>query len=149
VIPSMQPYHCIDDGRWAEKRLGAERSKTTYAFRSLLDAGANLSFGSDWFVAPLDPIQGIYAAVTRQTLNGDHPNGWVPDQKISVAEAVRCYTFNDAYAEFAEKEKGSLEVGKRADFVMLSADIFTIEPVKIREVKVVMTVVGGKVAFEK
>ena len=149
VIPSMQPYHCIDDGRWAEKRLGAERSKTTYAFRSLLDAGANLSFGSDWFVAPLDPIQGIYAAVTRQTLNGDHPNGWIPEQKISVAEAVKCYTINDAYAEFAEKEKGSLEAGKWADFVMLSDDIFTIAPDKIREVKVVTTVVGGKVVFEK
>jgi hypothetical protein len=149
VIPSMQPYHCIDDGRWAEKRLGTERSKTTYAFRSLLDAGANLSFGSDWFVAPLDPIQGIYAAVTRQTLDGGHPNGWVPEQKISVDEAVKCYTINDAYAEFAEKEKGSLEVGKWADFVMLSDDIFTIEPVKIRDVKVAMTVVGGKVVFEK
>ena len=149
VIPSMQPYHCIDDGRWAEKRLGAERSKTTYAFRSLLDAGANLSFGSDWFVAPLDPIQGIYAAVTRQTLNGDHPNGWIPEQKVSVAEAVKCYTINDAYAEFAEKEKGSLEAGKWADFVMLSDDIFAIAPEKIREVKVVTTVVGGKVDFEK
>jgi hypothetical protein len=149
VIPSMQPYHCIDDGRWAEKRLGAERSKTTYAFRALLDAGANLSLGSDWFVAPLDPIQGIYAAVTRQTLDGDHPNGWIPEQKISVAEAVKCYTINDAYAEFAEKEKGSLEVGKWADFVMLSEDIFAIDPVQIREVKVAMTVVGGKMVFEK
>ena len=149
VIPSMQPYHCIDDGRWAEKRLGAERSKTTYAFRSLFDAGANLSFGSDWFVAPLDPIQGIYAAVTRQTLNGDHPNGWVPEQKISVAEAVRCYTLNDAYAEFAEKEKGSLEAGKWADFVMLSDDIFAIAPEKIRDVNVVTTVVSGKIVFEK
>jgi hypothetical protein len=149
VIPSMQPYHCIDDGRWAEKRLGAERSKTTYAFRALLDAGANLSFGSDWFVAPLDPIQGIYAAVTRQTLDGDHPNGWVPEQKMSVAEALKCYTINNAYAEFAEKEKGSLEVGKWADFVMLSEDIFAIEPLKIRDVKAEMTVVGGQVVFEK
>jgi len=149
VIPSMQPYHCIDDGRWAEKRLGAERSKTTYAFRSLLDTGANLSFGSDWFVAPLDPIQGIYAAVTRRTLDDGHPDGWVSEQKISVAEAVKCYTINDAYAEFAEKAKGSLEVGKWADFVMLSDDIFAIEPAKIREVKVTMTVVGGKVVFEE
>ncbi|MDZ7363684.1 MAG: amidohydrolase [candidate division KSB1 bacterium] len=149
VIPSMQPYHCIDDGRWAEKRLGAERSQTTYAFRSLLDAGANLAFGSDWFVAPLDPIQGIYAAVTRQTLDGGHPHGWVPQQKISVAEAVKCYTINDAYAEFAENKKGSLEVDKWADFVMLSDDIFAIDPVQIRKVKVVMTVVGGKVVFEK
>jgi len=149
VIPSMQPYHCIDDGRWAEKRLGIERSKTTYAFRSLLDAKANLSFGSDWFVAPLNPLQGIYAAVTRQTLDSGHPDGWIPEQKISVAEAVRCYTLNDAYAEFAEKEKGSLEVGKWADFVMLSDDIFAIEPAQIRAVKVVTTVVGGKVVFER
>ncbi|MGH7454807.1 MAG: amidohydrolase, partial [bacterium] len=149
VIPSMQPYHCIDDGRWAEKRLGAERSKTTYAFRSLLAAGASLNFGSDWFVAPLDPIQGIYAAVTRRTLDDGHHNVWVPEQKISVAEAVKCYTINDAYAEFAENEKGSLEVGKWADFVMLAEDIFVIEPEKIRDVKVAMTVVGGKVVFKK
>ncbi|MDZ7290592.1 MAG: amidohydrolase [candidate division KSB1 bacterium] len=148
VIPSMQPYHCIDDGRWAEKRLGAERSKTTYAFRALLDAGANLSFGSDWDVAPLDPLLGIYAAVTRRTLDDVHPEGWIPEQKISVAEAVRCYTLNNAYAEFAENEKGSLEIGKWADFVMLSDDIFAIDPVQIRDVKVVMTVVGGKVMWE-
>jgi hypothetical protein len=149
VIPSMQPYHCIDDGRWAEKRLGRERSKTTYAFRSLLDAGANPGFGSDWDVAPLDPLQGIYAAVTRRTLDGAHPNGWVPEQKISVEEAMRCYTINNAYAEFAEKEKGSLEIGKWADFVMLSDDVFAIAPVKISEIKVEMTVVGGKVVWEK
>jgi len=107
VIPSMQAYHCIDDGRWAENRLGPERSKTTYAFRSLLDAGATLAFGSDWGVAPLDPLLGIYAAVTRSTLDGAHPDGWVPEQKITVEEAVRCYTVNNAYAEFSEKEKGS------------------------------------------
>lgn len=149
VISSMQPYHCIDDGRWAEKRLGAERSTTTYAFRSLLDTGASLSFGSDWEVAPLAPLLGIYAAVTRHTLDGAHPAGWVPEQKISVEEAVRCYTLNNAYAEFAEQEKGSLEVGKWADFVMLSEDIFAIDPERIPEVKVVMTVVGGKVVWEK
>ncbi|MDZ7344177.1 MAG: amidohydrolase [candidate division KSB1 bacterium] len=149
VIPSMQPYHCIDDGRWAEKRLGAERSKTTYAFRSLLDAGATLAFGSDWDVAPLDPLQGIYAAVTRRTLEGGHPQGWVPEQKISVEEAVRCYTINNAYAEFAENEKGSLEIGKWADFVILSKDIFTITPTEIPAIKVEMTVVGGRVVWQK
>jgi hypothetical protein len=148
VIPSMQPYHCIDDGRWAEKRLGAERSKTTYAFRSLLDAGATLAFGSDWDVAPLDPLQGIYAAVTRRTLDGAHPNGWVAEQKISVEEAVRCSTIHNAYAEFAEKETGSLEIGKWADFVVLSEDIFAIDPVQIANVKVEMTVVGGRVVWE-
>ncbi|HYE13581.1 MAG TPA: amidohydrolase, partial [Pyrinomonadaceae bacterium] len=91
VIASMQPYHAIDDGRWAEKRIGPERAKGTYAFRSLLDAGAALAFGSDWTVAPLDPLLGIYAAVTRRTLDGKNPSGWVPEQKITVEEAVRAY----------------------------------------------------------
>jgi hypothetical protein len=149
VIPSMQPYHCIDDGRWAKKRLGTERSKTTYAFRSLLDGGATLAFGSDWDVAPLDPLQGIFAAVTRRTLDGAHSEGWVPEQKISVEEAVRCYTINNAYAEFAESEKGSLEIGKWADFVMLSEDIFAIDPTRISDVMVEMTVVGGRVVWER
>jgi hypothetical protein len=149
VMPSMQAYHAIDDGRWAEKRLGPERSKTTYAFHSLVDAGANLAFGSDWDVAPLDPLLGIYAAVTRRTLDGAHPEGWVPEQKISVEEAVRCYTVNNAYAEFAEKDKGSLQTGKWADFIVLSDDIFSIDPEQIQNVKVTMTVVGGKVVWEK
>jgi len=149
VIPSMQPYHAIDDGRWAEKRLGPERSMTTYAFRSLLDAGATLAFGSDWDVAPLDPLLGIYAAVTRRTLDGGHPQGWVPEQKISVEEAVRCYTANNTYAEFAELEKGSLQTGKWADFIVLSDDIISIDPLQIENVKVTMTVVGGKVVWEK
>jgi predicted amidohydrolase YtcJ len=108
VVASMQPYHCIDDGRWAEKRIGRERAKGTYAFRSLLDAGAVLAFGSDWSVAPLDPVMGIYAAVTRRTLDGKNPGGWVPEQKISVEEAVRAYTVGSAYAEFADGVKGTL-----------------------------------------
>ena len=96
VIASMQPYHCIDDGRWAEKRIGPERAKTTYAFRSLLDTGAVLAFGSDWPVAPMVPLMGIYAAATRRTLDGKHPDGWVPEQKITVAEAIRAYTMGSA-----------------------------------------------------
>ncbi len=108
VVASMQPYHCIDDGRWAEKRIGPERAKGTYAFRSLLDAGAVLAFGSDWSVAPLDPVMGIYAAVTRRTLDGKNPAGWVPEQKITVEEAVRAYTVGSAYAEFAEGREGRL-----------------------------------------
>src|SRR5262249_43540610 len=111
VIPSMQPYHAIDDGRWAEKRIGPQRIKTTYAFRSLLDAGASLVFGSDWFVAPVSPILGIHAAVTRQTIDGKNPNGWRPEQKISVEEAVRAYTSACAFAEFSEREKGTLSSG--------------------------------------
>jgi len=144
VIASMQPYHCIDDGRWAEKRIGPERAKTTYAFRSLIDSGATLAFGSDWFVAPMSPIMGIYAAVTRRTLDGKHPEGWIPEQKITVAEAVRAYTMGSAYASFEDKLKGSIEAGKLADFVVLTDDIFAIDPVKIADVKAYATVFDGK-----
>ncbi len=148
VIASMQPYHAIDDGRWAEKRIGKERCKTSYAFRTFLDAGVKLCFGSDWNVAPLSPILGIYAAVTRQTLDGKHPGGWFPEQKISVEEAVECYTINNAYAEFAENEKGSITPGKFADLVVLSEDIFNIPGERIKDVKVLMTVVGGKIVYQ-
>ena len=149
VIASMQPYHAIDDGRWAEKRIGPVRVKTTYAFRSLLDAGATLVFGSDWFVAPLSPVLGIHAAVTRQTIDGRNPQGWVPEQKVSVEEAVRAYTTACAYAEFGERNKGSLEVGKLADVVVLSQDIFRIKPDEIQKTTVVYTIVGGKVVHGK
>ncbi|MBM3335150.1 amidohydrolase, partial [Candidatus Sumerlaeota bacterium] len=145
VVASMQPYHAIDDGRWAEKRIGRERCKTTYAFRTFLDRGVHLAFGSDWDVAPLDPMQGIYAAVTRATLDSRNPQGWVPEQKISVAEAVEAYTLGSAYAEFQEKEKGSIAPGKLADLVILSEDIFAIPPEKIRDVKIVTTLLGGKI----
>ncbi|GAA3920443.1 amidohydrolase [Luteimonas lutimaris] len=149
VVASMQPYHAIDDGRWAEKRIGAERAKGTYAFRSLLDAGVVLAFGSDWFVAPMEPLMGIYAAVTRRTLDGAHPGGWVPEQKISVAEAVRAYTAGSAYASGEESLKGTLEPGKLADLVVLSDDIFAIDPAAIEGVRVDATVLGGKVVFER
>lgn len=148
VIPSMQPYHAIDDGRWAEKYLGSERCKTTYAFRSLIDAGAKPALGSDWFVAPPTPLEGIYAAVTRRTLDDKNPNGWVPEQKITVEEALMGYTIDAAYAEFAEKKKGSLEKGKLADFVILSDDLTKIAPEEIRDVQVVMTVVDGRIVYE-
>jgi predicted amidohydrolase YtcJ len=149
VIASMQPYHCIDDGRWAEKRIGPERAKTAYAFRSLLDAGAVLAFGSDWDVAPMKPLLGIYAAVTRRPLDGSRPNGWVPEQKITVAESVRAYTMGSAYASFEETRKGSLEPRKLADFVVLSDDIFHIDPPKLRDARVDVTVMGGKVVYER
>jgi predicted amidohydrolase YtcJ len=149
VIASMQPYHAIDDGRWAEKRIGKERAKTTYAFRSLIDAGATLAFGTDWTVAPLNPLLTIYAAVTRRTLDGKNPNGWVPEQKISVEETVRAYTVGSAYAEFQEDVKGAISVGKLADLVLLSCDIFTIDPTQIENVKVVMTMVDGRVVYEE
>jgi predicted amidohydrolase YtcJ len=149
VIASMQPYHAIDDGRWAEKVIGHERARTTYAFRSLLDARVRLAFGSDWFVAPATPIEGIYGAVTRRTLDDKNPGGWIPEQKITVEEALRAYTSDAAYAEFAEKEKGTLAPGMLADFVMLDRDLTRIAPETIRDTKIVMTVVGGKPTFER
>ena len=145
VIASMQPYHLMDDGRWAEKRIGPERAKTAYAFRTLLDTGAHLAFGSDWDVAPMSPLMGIFGAVTRSTLDGKHPDGWTPSQKITVAEAVRAYTMGSAYASFDEHEKGSIEVGKLADLVVLTDDIFSIPPAKIADTHVYMTVFDGKV----
>jgi predicted amidohydrolase YtcJ len=147
VIPSMQPYHAIDDGKWAAKRLDSERLKGTYVFRTLLETGANLTFGSDWTVAPLDPIAGIYAAVTRRTLDDKNPEGWFPDQKISVEQALRCYTVNNAWAGFQENKTGKLKSGMLADFTVLSQDLFSIAPENIRETKVLLTVVGGKEAF--
>ena len=147
VIPSMQPYHAIDDGRWAEKRIGLERLETTYAFRALLDAGAALTFGSDWTVAPINPLEGIYAAVTRRTLDGANPDGWVPQQKITVEEALRAYTAANAYAGFQEARLGTLEPGKWADFVVLSDSLFEIDPTNIPSVRVLRTVVGGQDQF--
>lgn len=149
VTASMQPYHCIDDGRWALQRIGERRAKTTYAFRSLLDTGVTLAFGSDWFVAPLNPLEGIYAAVTRRPLDGSQPDGWVPEQKISVAEAVRAYTLGSAFASKTEHIKGSLESGKLADIAVLSDDIFKIDPREIRNAKVDMTIFDGEVIYER
>ncbi|HWA93011.1 MAG TPA: amidohydrolase [Terracidiphilus sp.] len=149
VIASMQPYHAIDDGRWAEKELGPERIRSSYAWKSLLDAGATLAFGSDWPVAPLDPVMGIYAAVTRRTLDGKNPGGWVPDQRITVAQAVHAYTVGAAFAEHQETVKGSIEPGKLADLVVLSDDIFTIAPEAIEKTKVDLTVFDGRVIYER
>ncbi len=147
IIASMQPYHAIDDGRWAEKRLGPERVKWSYAWRSMLDAGAPLAFGSDWPVAPLSPILGIYAAVTRATLDGKHPGGWYPEQRLTVEEALRAYTEGSAYAAFQESEKGSIAPGKLGDVVVLSDDLFAIPTAQIKDAHVVMTIVGGKIVY--
>jgi predicted amidohydrolase YtcJ len=149
VIASMQPYHAIDDGRWAEKVIGPERSKTIYAFRSLLDGNGVLAFGSDWFVAPPTPLEGIYAAATRRTLDDKNPDGWIPEQKIPVEEALKAYTVNAAFASFEENIKGSLEPGKLADFVVLEKDITTISANEIRNVNVLLTVVGGRTVFKR
>lgn len=145
VIASVQPYHCIDDGRWAETRIGHERASTTYAFRSLLDSGATLALGTDWFVAPMNPMLTVYAAVTRRTLDGKHPDGWFPEQKLTVAQAVHAYTMGSAYAESQETLKGSLEPGKLADFDVLSDDIFHIDPAAIQNVGIAVTVLGGEI----
>jgi len=148
VIASMQPYHAIDDGRWAEGRIGHDRASRTYAFRTFLDHGVRLAFGTDWSVAPLNPMLGVYAAVTRETLDGKNPKGWFPEQKLTVAETVSAYTMGSAYAEFQDQEKGSITVGKLADMVILSNDIFSIPPDKIKDVKVTKTFVGGKLVWD-
>jgi hypothetical protein len=149
VIASMQPIHLADDGRWAEKRVGLEVIRGTYAFRSLLDSGVMVAFGSDWPVAPMIPLLGIDAAVTRRTLDGKHPDGWVPAQKISVEEAVRAFTMGSAYASFEDKIKGSIEPGKLADMAVISDDIFVIAPADLGNAHVDMTIFNGRVIYER
>jgi len=149
-IASMQPYHAIDDGRWAEGRIGSLRCASSYAFGSLLKARAKLAFGSDWSVAPIEPLLGIDAAVNRRTLDGKHPEGWFPEQKISVGEAIEAYTIGSAFAGFQERDRGSLTPGKLADFVILSKD--SLDPAErdlIAETAIVATVVGGKIVYQK
>jgi predicted amidohydrolase YtcJ len=149
VVVSAQPYHLYDDGPWAEDRLGKERLATTYAFRSFLRSGVTVCFGSDWPVAPLSPLLGVSAAVTRQTADGRNPQGWLPEQKLSIDEAIRCYTINNAFAAFEEDRKGSIRVGNIADLVVLSDDIYTIDPREIRNVRVEMTMVDGRIILDK
>lgn len=149
VIASMQPYHAIDDGRWAEDVIGPERAKTTYAFRSLIDSGAHVAFGSDWYVAPASPLEGIYAAVTRQTLDGENPGGWVPEQKVTVEQALRAYTYEGAFASFEEDHKGMLKPGMLADMTLIDRDLTAIAPEAIRDARVLKTIVGGRVVFSR
>lgn len=149
VIASVQPYHAIDDGRFAEKRIGPDRVKRTYAFRTFMDNGVHLAFGTDWTVAPLSPMWTIYAAVTRATLDGKNPDGWMPEQKLTVAESVQAYTMGSAYAEFQELVKGSITPGKYADMVLLSDDLFKIQPAAIKDVQVEMTMMGGRITYKK
>jgi predicted amidohydrolase YtcJ len=145
----MQPYHAIDDGRWAEKVIGSERAKSTYAFKSLLDAGVKVAFGSDWFVAPPIPLLGIYAAVTRSTLDEANPNGWIPAEKITVEEALTAYTSTAAYASFEENIKGQLKPGLLADFVILNKNLTEIPAEEIRDTLVMRTVIGGKTVYQR
>ena len=154
LIAEVQPYHCIDDMRWMEERIGHERARGAYAFRSLLEAGATLSFGSDWpgtnaSYYPINPLLGIYAAVTRQTLKGEPPGGWFPDQRLSVEEAVRFFTLNNAHAAFEENIKGSIKEGKLADLVVLDRDIFTQPPQELLDTQVLFTIFDGRIIYEK
>jgi predicted amidohydrolase YtcJ len=147
VIASVQPYHAIDDGRWAVKRIGESRLRGTYAFKSLLDAGARVTFGSDWPVAPFDPIAGIHAAVTRATIDGLNPDGWLPDQKVTVEQALTAYTSANAHAGFQEDRLGLIARGYLADLVVLDADPRSVPPASIARTKVLRTFVGGKQRF--
>ncbi len=149
VVASVQPYHAIDDGRWAEKRIGPDRIRTTYPFRSLLDSGAHVAFGSDWTVAPLDPLQGIYAAVTRRTLDGKNPDGWIPEQKVTLQEALHAYTYENAYAVFREADLGMLREGYKADVVLLDRDLFSTAPEVLDSVRTRATVMGGRVVYQQ
>ncbi len=148
VIASIQPSHCIDDMRWAETRIGRDRCRIAYAFKSFASAGARIAFGTDWYVEPLNPMLGLYAAVTRQFPDGTPAGGWFPEERIDMASAIEYYTAGSAYAEFAERRKGTLTAGKLADLVMLSQDLLTIPPRAILETKPVLTMVGGRIVHE-
>ncbi len=149
VIASVQPYHAVDDGKWAERRIGPERVKTTYAFKSFLDAGVRLAVGTDWPVAPLDPRLTVHAAVTRATLDGKNPGGWVPGQKLTVAQVLEGYTLGAAYAAFQERERGTITAGKLADLVLLDRDPFAVAPETLRDLKVDLTITGGRIVYER
>lgn len=149
VIPAMQPYHAIDDGRWAWKRLDTLRLRGTYAFRALLEARAPLAFGSDWTVAPLSPVLGLYAAVTRRTLDGKNPGGWFPAERLALEQALRAYTAGVAYAGFMESRTGVLRPGMLADLVLLNRDLFAMPAESLATVRVQATIAGGRVVYER
>jgi predicted amidohydrolase YtcJ len=151
VIASMQPTHATSDLRWAEDRIGAKRAAAgAYAWHKLLEAGARIGFGTDFAVEPLAPIEGLYSAVTRQSREPPFApaGGWLPSEKLTLADAIRLYTSGSAYAEFAESDKGTLEVGKLADLVVWDRDLFKTPEAKLLEAKPVLTLVGGRVVFE-
>ncbi len=149
VIASIQPSHCIDDMRWAEKRIGSVRARDSYNFRSFLAAGVRVAFGTDWFVEPLDPRLGLYAAVTRELPEGGPAGGWLPEEKISLEEAIDLYTRGSAYAEYTDTDKGTLEVGKLADLVVFERNLFEIPAREILKARVDLTLVGGRAVFER
>jgi predicted amidohydrolase YtcJ len=152
VVASMQPTHATSDLRWAEDRIGAKRAaEGAYAWRKLLEAGARIAFGTDFAVEPLAPIEGLYSTVTRQSREPPFgpAGGWIPSEKLTLADAIRLYTTGSAYAEFTENDKGTLEVGKLADLVVWDRDLFHTPEAKLLEAKPLLTVVGGRVVFEE
>ncbi|HEX5702837.1 MAG TPA: amidohydrolase [Pyrinomonadaceae bacterium] len=154
IVAEVQPFHLSDDMRWMEERIGAERSKGAYAFKSIQASGAVLSFGTDWpgtsaSEYPINPMLGLYAAVTRQTTNGKPDAGWFPDERISIQDAIRAYTYNTAYANFEETIKGSIEVGKLADLTVLSRNLLRIPPKDILTTEVVYTIVNGRIVYQR
>jgi len=147
VIPSMQPTHCITDKRFYEKRVGIERCSEAYAWRSLINAGAMLAFGTDYPVEPLNPMEGLYAAVTRKDRLGEEGEGWFPKQKLTMEEAIKYYTLGSAYAQFMENRKGMIKPGYLADIVILNKDLLTIPETEIMKTRVDYTITGGKVVY--
>lgn len=148
VIASMQPTHCISDKLFYEKRVGYERCRGTYAWRSLLNTGAKLAFGTDYQVEPLNPMEGLYAAVTRKDRNGEEGDGWFPEQKLTMEEAIKYYTLSPAYAQFMDDRKGMIKPGFLADIVITDKDLLTIPENEIMTTKVDYTIVGGRIVFE-
>ena len=147
VIPSMQPTHCISDKKFCEKRIGSERAKGAYAWKSLADEGAMLAFGTDYQVEPLNPMEGLYASVTRKDRLGEAGQGWFPEQKITMEQAINFYTLGSAYAQFMEKRKGMIKPGYLADIVITDKDLLTIPENEIMKTKVDYTITGGKVVY--
>ncbi|MCA1577139.1 MAG: amidohydrolase [Acidobacteria bacterium] len=153
VVAEVQPFHLSDDMRWMEERIGAERTKGAYAFKTIQASGAVLSFGTDWpgtsaSEYPINPMLGLYAAVTRQTITGQPAAGWFPNERITIEEAIRAYTYGTAYANFEEKSKGSIAVGKIADLTVLSKNLLKVEPKEFLSTNVIYTIVGGKIVYQ-
>lgn len=149
VIASMQPTHCITDKRFAEKRIGLVRCRGAYAWRRLLDAGAKIAFGTDYAVEPLDPLEGLYAAVTRKDRAGEPGEGWFADQRLTMEEAIELYTLGAAYAEFMEDRKGMIKSGYLGDLVIFDRDLLTIQPDRIMSARVDTTIVGGRIVYQR
>ncbi len=149
VIPSMQPTHCITDKRFAEKRIGLERSRFAYTWNTLAKTGARLAFGTDYSVEPLNPMEGLYASVTRKDRLGEEGDGWFPEEKITMEEAIEYYTLGSAYAQFMEDRKGMLKEGYLADIIITDKDLLSVPEEEIMKTKVVMTMLGGNIVYEK